>query len=286
MPRSFPPHLVRKGSIAATILVALAAIVYAGGLAFLYVMQERMLFPATVLPADFRFRFPQPFEEIRIPVNGAVLDALHFTQDDAKGLVFFLHGNAGNLETWATGLDFYERVGYDLFIFDYRAYGKSTGGIRSEEELHADVRAAWDVIAPRYRGKPIVIYGRSIGTGLAARLARDVHPALLVLVSPYASLAAAAKRAYPLAPSWLLKYPLRTDAIIGAVTTPVMLLHGRDDAIIPASDSVLLQSLAHAPVELVLVDGAGHNDIHHFPVYLDAPAARLAHLAPVSVRDR
>ena len=286
MPRSFPPHLVRKGFIVATILVALATIVYAGGLAFLYVMQERMLFPATVLPADYRFRFPQPFEEIRIPVNGAVLDALHFTQDDAKGLVFFLHGNAGNLETWATGLDFYKRVGYDLFIFDYRGYGKSTGSIRSEEELHTDVRAAWDVIAPRYRGKPIVIYGRSIGTGLAARLARDVHPALLVLVSPYASLAAAAKRAYPLAPSWLLKYPLRTDAIIGAVTTPVMLMHGRDDAIIPASDSVLLQSLAHAPVELVLVDGAGHNDIHQFSAYLDALAARLAHLAPVSLRDR
>ena len=280
MSRSLPPHLLRKGFIAATSLVALAAMVYAGGLAFLYVMQERMLFPATVLPADYRFRFPQPFDELRIPVPGAVLDALHFTRDDAKGLVFFLHGNAGNLETWATGLDFYRRVGYDLFIFDYRGYGKSTGSIRSEEELHADVRAAWDRIAPRYRGKPIVIYGRSIGTGLAARLARDVHPALLVLVSPYASLAAEAKRAYPLAPSWLLKYPLRTDAVIGAVTSPVMLLHGRADALIPASDSVLLRSLAHAPVELVLVDGAGHNDIHQFSAYLDPLAARLAQLAP------
>ncbi|MEO8676066.1 MAG: alpha/beta hydrolase, partial [Casimicrobiaceae bacterium] len=117
-------------------------------------------------------------------------------------------------------------------------------------------------------------------TGLAARLARDVHPALLVLVSPYASLAAAAKRVYPLAPSWLLKYPLRTDTVIGDVTSPVLFLHGRDDAIIPASDSERLRSLARAPVELVLVDGASHNDIHNFPAYLDALAARLAHLTP------
>ena len=125
MTRSLPPHLLRKGFIAATSLVVLTAMVYAGGLAFLYVMQERMLFPAAVLPTDYRFRFPQPFEELQIPVPGAVLDALHFTQDDAKGLVFFLHGNAGNLETWATGLDFYRRVGYDLFIFDYRGTARA-----------------------------------------------------------------------------------------------------------------------------------------------------------------
>jgi uncharacterized protein len=62
-------------------------------------------------------------------------------------------------------------VNYDLFIIDYRGYGKSTGRIESEVQLHADVRAAWEAIAPRYRGKPIVIYGRSLGTGLAASLA-------------------------------------------------------------------------------------------------------------------
>jgi len=253
----------------------IAAVLYGGMLVVLYSMQERLLFPGTVLPGDHRFVFGQPFEEMRIPVPDAVLDALHFPLEDSRGLVFFLHGNAGNLETWTTGLDFYRRVGFDLFMLDYRGYGKSTGSMRSEAELLADVRAAWDAIAPRYRGKPIVIYGRSMGTGLAASLARDVHPALLVLVSPYASLTSAAKRSYPLAPEWLLKYPLRTDAIIGDVTSPVMLLHGRDDALIPSSDSEQLRSLVRAPVELVLIDGAGHNDIHRSRVYLDAIAARL-----------
>ncbi len=163
-------------------------------------------------------------------------------------------------------------------MLDYRGYGKSTGGVRSEAELNDDVRAAWDAIAPRYRGKPIVIYGRSLGTGLAATLARDVNPALLILVSPYESLAAAAKRAYPLAPEWLLKYPLRTDAVIGDVRSPVMLLHGRGDTLIPYSDSEHLAARVRAPVELVLVDGAGHNDIHRFPAYLDAIIARVQQL--------
>ena len=105
-----------------------------------------------------------------------------------------------------------------------------------------------------------------------------MHPALLVLVSPYISLTAAAKRSYPLAPEWLLKYPLRTDSVIGEVTSPVLLLHGRDDALIPSSDSEGLRTLARSPVELVLVDGAGHNDIHRFPAYLDAIEARLRRL--------
>ncbi len=73
--------------------------------------------------------------------------------------------------------------------------------------MHADVRAAWDTIAPQYRARniPIVIYGRSLGTGLAAQLARDVDPALVIMVSSYTSLLAASKRAYTIAPDWILK---------------------------------------------------------------------------------
>ena len=183
---------------------------------------------------------------MRIPVPGATLHALHFTQPQPRGLVFFLHGNAGNLQTWTTGVDFYRRVNYDLFILDYRGYGKSTGTIDGEDQLHADVRAAWDAIAPRYRDVPIVIYGRSLGTGLAARLARDVQPALLVLVTPYASLAAAAKRAFPMAPEFLLKYRLRTDTLIADVRSPVLLMHGNRDTLIPLADSEALLARVRA----------------------------------------
>ena len=273
------PKLLRTGFAVAKFLVALAALAYAGTLGALYFFQERLLFPATVMAADYQFDFAQPFEEMRIAVPGGSLDALLFRQPAPRGLVFFLHGNRGDLRTWTTGLEFYRRINYDLFIVDYRGYGKSTGRIDSEEQLHADMRAAWDAIAPRYAGKPIVVYGRSLGTALAAELAREVHPALLVMVSPFANLAAAAQRRYPIAPGFLLKYPLRTDAIIADVSSPVFLVAGSRDRLTPPSDSVALKALTRAPVELVVVEGAGHVNIHQFPAYLDALADRLVRLA-------
>ena len=256
-------------------ILVIAAIGYAGILALLYLGQERLIFPGSTLPADYQFRFDQPFEEIRIPVPGATLNALHFRQPDSRGLVFFLHGNGGDLSSWTTNLEFYRKINFDLFIFDYRGYGKSTGSIESEAQLHADVRAAWDRIAPHYRDKPIVVFGRSLGTGLGAYLAREVNPALLVMITPYLSLAATAKRVYPFAPEWLLKYPLRTDSIIGELKTPIILVHGTRDDLLPIADSEALQKLVRAPVELLVIDGAGHNDIHSFPAYVDGLAARL-----------
>ena len=257
------------------ILAALVALGYAGAVGLLYLTQERIILPGSTLAADYRFQFDQPFEEVWIPVQGASLHALHFKQPNPRGVVFFLHGNVGNLVSWTTGVDFYRRVNYDLFIVDYRGYGKSTGHIENEAQLHADARAAYDAMAPLYRDKPIVIYGRSLGTALAASLARDVQPRLLVLVSPFSSLAASAAHAYPWAPGWVLKYPLRTDAIIGDVKSPILLIHGSEDKLIPLSHSERLKALARSPVELLVVPGAGHSDIHKFPVYLDGLAARL-----------
>ena len=268
----FLPRWLRT---AAVTLAALAALGYGGALGLLYLKQERIILPASALAADYRFQFDQPFEEVWIPVQGASLHALHFKQPNPRGVVFFLHGNAGNLVSWTTGVDFYRRVNYDLFIVDYRGYGKSTGHIENEAQLHADARAAYDAMAPLYRDKPIVIYGRSLGTALAASLARDVQPRLLVLVSPFSSLAASAAQAYPWAPGWVLKYPLRTDVIIGDVKSPILLIHGSEDKLIPLSHSERLKALARSPVELLVVPGAGHGDIHKFPVYLDGLAARL-----------
>ena len=258
-------------------LAALALLGYTGIVAALYLMQERLIFPASKLPLDYKFKFDHAFKEVQVSVPGASLNALHITQPAPRGLVFFLHGNAGDLSTWTTGLDFYRKVNYDLFIFDYRGYGKSTGKIENEAQLHADVRAAWDLIAPQYRDRnvPIVIYGRSLGSGLATYLAREVKPALLILVSPYTSLLAASKRAYAIAPDWLLKYPLRTDSVIGNVKSPILLVHGKLDKLIPPSDSEQLRKLVLSPSEMLMIDGAGHNDIHQFPSYLDALAERL-----------
>ena len=236
---------------------------------FVYVSQEAMIFFPAPLPLDHQFVYDAAYEELTIPVDGAQINALHFRQPNPRGLIFFLHGNGGNLESWASDIDYYRRVNYDLFIFDYRGYGKSTGSIQSETQLHGDVRAAWNAVAPDYQEKPIVIYGRSLGTALAARLAVDVKPALLILVSPFKSMVAMGRQEYPFLPEWLLRYPLRTDKLIADIRTPTVFVHGDEDRLIPIAHTYELMGLANTNAKLLLIEGAGHNDIHRFSSYLD-----------------
>ncbi len=131
--------------------------------AAVYFKQDEMIFQGSTLPADHQFSFDLPFEERTVSVDGAELSGIRFTQEDPLGLIFFLHGNGGDIESWSSGADFYQRVNYDMFMFDYRGYGKSTGSVSSQAQLHDDVRKAWDSVSPLYGGKPIIIYGRSLG---------------------------------------------------------------------------------------------------------------------------
>lgn len=241
----------------------------------LYWFQEKLIFPGQPLPDDYQFEFSVPFKEVTVPVDGATLHALHFQQPNPRGLVFFLHGNGGNLKEWTIGADFYQRVNYDMFMLDYRGYGKSTGKITSQQQLFDDVRTAWEQVSPQYQGKPIVIYGRSLGTALATELARHVPHAKLVLVSPFTSMVAMASSHYRFAPSALLRYPLYTDRMIGEVSTPVVFFHGDNDDFIPLHHSQTLQKLTQKPSILTPVNGASHNDVHEFNSYLEAFANTL-----------
>ena len=247
----------------------------------MYLYQEKLIFPATKLPATHTFSFDQPFTEHFINVNGGELNALHFHsngghsnnghQENPKGLVFFLHGNAGNLDTWTTKVKFYEENNLDLFIVDYRGYGKSTGSISSVEQLHSDVRAAWDFIAPQYQEKniPITIYGRSLGSGLATKLATEVPHQQLILVSPFSSMKSMVKQHYPYVPSSLLRYPLPTKEIIDQVPSKVSFIVGDQDFYIPLVHSEILQKLTKEPSEIYTVNGADHGDVHEFDQYWD-----------------
>jgi pimeloyl-ACP methyl ester carboxylesterase len=260
----------------ALIGAAMALAAYAALLAWMYMRQESLLFYPTPLPPDYAFAIPD-VHEVRIDVDGAHLSALHLRLPHPKGVVFFLHGNAGNLASWFTGSAFYRQANYDLFMLDYRGYGKSSGRIRSERQLRADVRKAWDVVAPLYAGKRFVIYGRSLGTALAARLAAEIQPDLTILVSPFWSAADLARIHFPWVPAALLRYPLATNVDLRAVRTPVLLVHGERDSLIPVDSSERL--LAVAPnATLVRIRGAGHDDVEEFTDYLDALAQRLCEL--------
>jgi uncharacterized protein len=254
-------------------LVLLAVLLlYLALLAALWFAQERLLFAPQTLPAAHRFDVAADVKEVWIDVPGARLNALHLRQPQARGVVFFLHGNAGSLDNWFVNTELYRRAQLDLFMLDYRGYGKSSGRIESEAQLHADVRAAWLSIAARYEGRKRVILGRSLGTGLAAMLAAELQPELTVLISPYTSLQALAAEHYAWVPSALLRYPLRSDQALPRVKSHVLLVHGERDALIGPQHSRQLQALVpHA--RMLWIANAGHNDLHQSAAYLDGLAA-------------
>jgi uncharacterized protein len=264
--------LLRLIKLAAWLFAVLVGL-YAALLLYMYARQEAFLFQPTPLAANHQYTVAG-LDEITIPVDGAVITARHLKLPNPTGVIFFLHGNGGNVDNWVTGIDLYKRTNYDLFIIDYRGYGKSTGHISSEAELHADVRRAWDFVAPQYANKIKVIFGRSLGTALAAKLAADVQPHKTILVSAYRSMGAMVQQVYPFIPRGLLRYPLTTEDYVPRIKTPVLLLHGDQDELIPVSHSLHLRSLAPRGEAIVIQNGR-HNDLQEIPYYYNTLAERL-----------
>ncbi len=163
---------------------------------------------------------------------------------------------------------------YSLIV-DYRGYGQSTGRITSETQLHADAEAAYAWLCASYPEEQIVLYGRSIGSGLTVRLAAQHQPGLLILESAFASLAAIARRRFPWLPPFLLKYPLRNQRWIGRVRCPIVMIHGTDDPVVPYTDSLRLSRFIRAPLQLFPIPGAGHADLVSCPAWQQAIAQAL-----------
>lgn len=256
-----------------TVLVfaASAAALYAALLAFLWARQESLMFYPVPLPAGYRLATAPDIHEHTVDVPGAKLSVLQLKRPAARGVVFFLHGNAGNLAGWFSNADFYREAGFDLVMPDYRGYGKSTGSIRGARQLREDVRAVWDAFASQYEGRRVVLYGRSLGTALAADLAEQLTregkaPHLTVLVSPYSSLRELTAEFYPWVPGALLRYPLDTASHLPRIGGPVLLVHGAADTLIGAHHARRLQQ-AHPAARLLLVPQAGHDDLHESPLY-------------------
>jgi uncharacterized protein len=267
----------------ASLLRAAAAIAaaYAALLALLWWGQETLIFMPTRLPAEHRFNVGSHVHEVFVDVPGARLNALHLRLPQSRGVVFFLHGNAGSLQTWFVDLQIYRELGLDLFMLDYRGFGKSTGRITSEDQLMNDVAAAWQSIAPGYAGRPVVFLGRSLGTGLAARLAAQLpppeRPNLLLLVSPYESLLAMAAEHYPFVPGFLVRYPLRTDLALPQLDperTRIVLVHGTADEVIDDRHSRALAAVQPG-AQWLRIDGGGHNDLQGLPAYRQSIADAL-----------
>ncbi len=235
-----------------------------------YFGQERFIFTPDRDPAGVSYDFGWPVEEIFLPVTDATLHTLWFRVDHPRGVVIYFHGNGGSLKQWGDRALTLAQRGYEVVMADYRGYGQSTGFISNEEQLFADARTVYNWARERYPERQIVLYGSSLGTAFASRLAAEYQPRLLVLESPFYSLEELAGWYMPLVPTMLLKYPLRSHDWIGQVRCPVIIFHGTDDVIIPYDHAERLATLVQAPLTFYRIEGGGHVDFAQYRVYQTA----------------
>ncbi len=172
-----------------------------------------------------------------------------------------MHGNAGSIDSWGDVASIYTVLHYDVFMVDYRGYGKSNGVISSEGQVFSDMQAAYDTLKARYTEDRIVVLGYSIGTGPATKIAADNHPRLLILQAPYYSLTDMMKHSYPIIPTFILKYRFETNEYIKNCKMPITVFHGDADEVIYYNSSVKLKQFFKPTDTLITLNGQGHNGI-------------------------
>lgn len=225
-----------------------------------YVFQEKIIFFPEKLPADYVFQFEEDFEEFKIKTDDdKLINALLFKADSAKGLIFYLHGNAGSLKSWGYSASTYTAFGYDVIMLDFRSYGKSEGSITSQEQLFTDNQMVYDQIKKRYGEENITIFGYSIGSGMAAKLASENHPSQLILQAPYYNMEEMLYTHYPIFPAFLLRYTFETNEYLKDTNMPITIFHGKKDNIIPIKSSIKLKNDFADKIQLYTFEGLGHH---------------------------
>lgn len=234
----------------------------------LYNNQESILFLPEKLEQLHAFDFQSEFEEISLKTHdGLKLHALHFKTEHPKGVIYFLHGNGGSLDRWGNAGEVYSQMNYDVFIPDYRGYGKSEGSYDNLNDLFADVQTGYDHLKGIYPEDKILVFGYSIGTGLAAKIAAENKPAKLVLHAPYFSMEDMMKCRFPFISSSLLKYSIRTSEYFEKSEAPVYIFHGTDDRVIPVSQTKKILNSSKKEIQFYEISGQGHNGMIVNQVY-------------------
>jgi uncharacterized protein len=226
----------------------------------LYFFQEKIIFFPEKLDKNYKFEFGQKFEELNVKTtDGKLLNGLLFKSDSSRGLIFYLHGNAGSLSSWGEVAKTYTDLNYDVFIIDYRSYGKSEGEISGQNQMFNDNQIAYNELKKLYNEDKIIILGYSIGTGLAAKLASTNKPKLLILQAPYYNLTDMMKHTYYFVPTFLLKYKFATNEYLRNCKMPVVIFHGNKDEVIYYGSSLKLKEEFKPQDTLITLSEQGHN---------------------------
>ncbi len=203
------------------------------------------------------------YEDVFFPTTNGNLLHGWYVPGSGNGTWLWFHGNGGNVGHRVTELALiHQRMGVDLLIFDYQGYGRSQGR-PSEVGTYQDARAALDYLQQHHGQNPgpVVYYGHSLGTAIAVELAVEHPPVGLVLVSPFTSVSDMSGRAFPWLPvSWLLKDKYNSLGRIPNVRSPLLILHGTEDELVPVAHGEKLFQAAAEPKSFQALPQTGHND--------------------------
>lgn len=222
----------------------------------IYTKQEALIFHPRAHAESYSYgNYPESW--ITTP-DGTRLHGLHL-RNGGKGVILYLHGNVGD-----NGRSLYQTrslqdLGYDLFLVDYRGFGKSEGDISSEADMTEDFQAVYDHLKTEYKEDQIILAGYSLGSGPASYLAANNKPGAVVLVAPYTSLTDMKNLFFWIFPDFLLKYKLDNRMELARSTSPVFILHGTNDELIPLAMGKELEALDPERIKLVEMNGVGHR---------------------------
>lgn len=252
---------------AAKLLLALYAL--AGIL--LWTFQDKLIFQATQLPANYKFDFAEPYRELLISVTEKEkLSIVQFYPKDTtqtKGVVLYFHGNRENIIHYSKFAPLFTKHGYEIWMMDYPGYGKSTGTLR-EKRLYADAMLLYKMAVQKASKDSIIIYGKSLGTGVAAELASHEACKQLILETPYYSFPSLASQRFPIYPAaTMVKYNFPVCDYLQQVKVPVTVFHGTDDVVIPYSNAEKLKKFLKAGDVFVTIKEGEHNNLSEFSQY-------------------
>jgi pimeloyl-ACP methyl ester carboxylesterase len=234
------------------------------GIAY-YHAQERILFRSVAVAPDHRYDFGMASEEVFVTLRQGTM--MHITKFPVtgevpkRGTILYFHGNRRNVSWYAERVPFFTSRGYEVWMPDYPGFGKSTGSL-DEETLYAFARQAYLMARKRNAPDSILIYGRSMGTGIAAWLASQRPARGLVLETPYRSIPSLVATWMPIWPvRRLSRFQLPTEEYLLRVSMPVSMFHGTKDGVIPIAHAAGLQAVLKPGDRFITIDGAGHNDL-------------------------
>lgn len=269
------PFLRTKWGRRLKVLILLYCII---GIA-LYYCQDMLLFHPQVVDRGVKYEFGQPYAEVNLPYDKETnLNIIEFKAADspARGVVLYFHGNKRNIGWYAKYATDFTSRGYEVWMLDYPGFGKSTGTL-SEQRLYEFALQFYKLARSRWQPSQIILYGKSLGTGIAAELASVRDCRRLILECPYYSVESLARHFLPIYPMGsMLHYRFPTNTFLPAVTAPITIFHGSNDELIPYSNAARLKPLLKPGDEFITIEGGGHNNLHDYLPFRQTLGEKLA----------